>query len=596
MGDRVAGKLSAPEQLSGGYDRMVAVAQRLQVAVGAVALVAVWVLPPYRLREQLLVTGLLLGVYLPWTIVSRRTSALRQGPLGRVLNLSLDLLAIGVFALVLPSTRVAVMLGYGLIVAFHAYVSGRAAGLTMAAASLALVGLAEWAAPAGERSEAFTIVMFAVVMVAMAVMVDALAVERRRAARHLARLHQALAAVAAEPSLVRTTDSIAAAAKAAVGAGAVMVLLPHHELPDTLQVASGAGLPDDLKTLLRAALRQPERSPSGLALREDRAVVVPDVAADERFAWVAPTLARYGARSLVVVPLGPPGAPIGVLNAYFDTVGGFDDEDVELLVAYGRQASVAVARILAFEQERRAAAQLEAVDQLKNEFLSTVSHELRTPLTSIGGFVDTVLLRWDQLGDDDKKELLRRAAWNTGELRRLIEQVLTFSSLDAIDVAAEAHPYALRQGIEELVTHMAPALRDCRVSVDIDDGLVVMATRDAITHAIGNLLTNASKFSPAGSLIRVSGRRDGDTARITVVDEGPGVPVEERDRIFDRFYRGATTRSTRGTGIGLAIVKTSVEALGGGVDLRESPQGAGATFEVTLPLAAEGAEASVLLL
>lgn len=342
MRERVAGRLSPPEAPLGGYDRAIAVAQRLQVAVGAVALAAVWVLLPFRTREQALVTGLLVGVYLPWTVISRRA-------------------------------------------AVRAYASGRTAGLTMASASLG-------------------------------------------------------------------------------------------------------------------------------------------------------------------------------------------------------------------EQERLAAAHLAAVDELKNEFVSTVSHELRTPLTSIGGFVDTVLLRWDQLADEDKKELLRRAAWNTGELRRLIEQVLTFSSLDAIDLAAEAHPYALRRGIEELVAHMSPALRDCRVSVEIDDGVVVMATDEAITHAIGNLLTNASKFSPAGSLIRVAGRRDGTVARITVVDEGPGVPEAERERIFDRFYRGTTTRGTRGTGIGLAIVKTSVEALGGGVDLRRSDDGGGATFEVTLPLADEGAEASVLLL
>jgi signal transduction histidine kinase len=595
IGERVAGRLSPPETVSGGYDRMLAVAQQLQVAVGAAALLAIWVLPPYRLRDRVLVTALLLGVYLPWSVASRRIASLRHGALARVLNLGFDLLAVGMFALVLPSTRLAVMLAYGLVVAFHAYVSGRTAGLSMAAASLALVGLAEWRAPAADRSDAFTIVMFAVVTVAMAVMVDALAQERRRVTRHLARLHQAMSGVVADPSLAATTDSIAEAAKAAVRAMAVMVLLPGNDLAG-LSVAGGDGLPDDLRSLLRDALDDPERSPSGVAISEGRPVAVPDVAADERFAWAAPTLAAYGARSVVVVPLGPPERPIGVLNAYFADVDAFDRDDVELLTAYGRAASVAVARVLAFEQERRAADHLAAADQLKSDFVSTVSHELRTPLTSISGFVDTVLLRWDQLADDDKKDLLQRAAWNSGELRRLIEQVLTFSSLDGIDVATAAHPYALRRGIAEIVAHMAPALRGCEVSVEIDEDLVVMATAEAMRHAIGNLLTNASKFSPAGSLIRIIGSRDGATARIAVVDEGPGVPLAERERVFDRFYRGTTTTSTRGTGIGLAIVKTSVEALGGAVDLRDSPTGTGAAFEVRLPLADESAEASVLLL
>ena len=585
IGERVAGGLTAPETLSDAYDRMLSVAQNLQVAVGAVALVAVWVLPPYLLREQLLVTALLLGVYLPWSLLSRRVARLAHGPVARVLNLSFDLAAVGSFALVIPTTRTAVMFAYVLVVAFHAYVSGRVAGLTMTTASLALVALAEWRAPVALRHDAFTLVMYGVVLVALALMVDALAGERRRTARHLGRLHRAIESLAAEPSLSATTDSIAEAAKQAVHATAVMVLLPRSDLPEGLQASGGAGLPDELRQVLEQARRDPV----------DRAVCVPDLAADERFAWAAPVLVRHGARSLVTIPLGSPSEPLGVLNAYFPDATAFDDDDIHLLNAYGRQASVTVARALAFEQERRASARLAAADQLKSDFVSTVSHELRTPLTSISGFVDTVLLQWDRLDDAGKKELLQRAAWNTGELRRLIEQVLTFSSLEREGAGAEPAPYELRRGIDRIVERMSPALRDCRVVVDIEPDLVVLATPEAMQHVIGNLLTNASKFSPAGSLIRIEAGRDGAVARIAVTDEGPGVAASDRDRIFDRFYRGATTGNTRGTGIGLAIVRTSVEALGGEVDLRDQEAGGGATFEVRLPLADEGADAAILL-
>jgi signal transduction histidine kinase len=592
---QVAGRLSPPETLNDGYDPMLAVAQHLQVAIGAIALVAVWLLPPNEVGDQLLVTGLLLGVYLPWTIVSRRTAQQSQRALARVVNLGMDLLAVGAFALVIPSTATAVMFAYVLVVAFHSYVSGRTAGLSMVAAALVLVGLAEWRTPIPQRHDEFTVVMYAVVLAGLAVMVDSLATERRRTARHLNRLHRALGSLAAEPTLSATTDSIADAAKRAVHASAVMVLLPREDLPEALHVAGGAGLPDDLRDLLRKALMRPERSPSGLAMREGRPVAVPDLAADERFSWTAPTLARYGARSLVAIPLGPASNPIGVLNAYFAEAGGFDEDDVHLLSAYARQASTAVVRALAFEQERRAAEQLAAADQLKSDFVSTISHELRTPLTSISGFIDTVLLRWDVLSDDERKDLLRRSAWNAGELRRLIEQVLDFSSLEATDAITERRPYALHQGIADLVAHMRPALRDCEVTVDIDADLVVMASPEAMHHVIGNLLTNASKFSGAGSRIEVVGRKDGDRARISVTDEGPGVPAPDRARVFDRFYRGSSTSGTRGTGIGLAIVKTSVEALGGDVDLRDTPTGQGATFDVTLPLADATSEASVLL-
>ena len=596
MAGRIVGTLSPPEAMTNAYDRMLAVAQRIQLGVGALALLAVWVLPPERGHEQVLVTALLLGVYLPWTLISPRIVQLSEGLAGRVLNLALDLGAVGVFAL-LPFARTAVMLAFTLVIAFHAYVSGRIAGLFMAAASLAIVGTAEISTPPADRLDAFTFVMFATVLCALAVMVDALAVERRRTARHLGRLHRALESLAAEPSLSATTDSVADAARLAVGANAVVVLLPQDQAPgQPLQVVGGSGAPDDLRDLLRQASRDPERSPTRQAMRDGRTISIPDVEIDERTAWAAPTLVAHDIRGLVVLPLGPPSQPIGVLIASFDRPEAADEDDVHLLTAYARQASIAVSQVLAFEQERRAAARVAQADQLKTDFVSTVSHELRTPLTSVTGFIDTVLLQWDRLDDSIKKETLQRAAWNAGELRRLIEQVLDFAAVEGTDGLDDRHPFALRIGIDDLVRHMSPALRDCEVVVDVEDDLVVLASREAIQHVVGNLLTNASKFSPAGSTIRVVGRRDGTHARLTVTDEGPGVAEADRERIFDRFYRGSTTHKTRGTGIGLAIVRTSVQKLGGTVDLREGATGQGATFEVTLPLADASSEASVLVL
>jgi two-component system sensor histidine kinase KdpD len=209
--------------------------------------------------------------------------------------------------------------------------------------------------------------------------------------------------------------------------------------------------------------------------------------------------------------------------------------------------------------------------------------------------VDTVLMQWDRLDDDAKQDLLRRTSWNARELRRLIEQVLAFSALDAAESPSDLGAYALASGVGELVHHMAPALRDCPVEVDIDDELLVLTNAETIHHVLGNLLTNASKFSPAGSPIRIVGRRDGDLARISVTDRGPGIPSEDQERIFERFYRGSTTRTTRGTGIGLAIVKATLEAVGGTVSVR-STVGEGSVFEVTLRLAAgdSGGEAVVL--
>ena len=586
IGERVARGLAVPEVLSDGYDRMLAVAQRLQAGVGAFALLAIWLLPGDRItrRDQLTVTALLVGLYLPWTLVTPHLAMLSQGPIARVLNLSFDLLAIASFALVIPSTRAAVMFAYVLVIAFHAYVSGRTAGMAMCAASLVLVLAAEGLAPAAERTDGFTLVMYGVVMAALAVMVDALASERRRTARHLGRLYRAIEALDHDPTLSATTDSIADAARSAVGAVSVAVFLQPTDGGAGLQIAGHSGFPADASSVLSIAIRNPMSSPTGIAMATGRPVSVPDVRADDRFAVLLPAFERYGAASLVSIPLGPPTNPIGVLNAYFGEVAAFDDDDVHLLTAYARQASTIVLRALGFEKEREASTRLAQADQLKSDFVSTVSHELRTPLTSICGFVDTVLLQWDRLDDEEKKELLGRTAWNAAELRRLIEQVLAFSALDASATVAGLVRYELRAGVEDLARHMAPAMRDCPVHVDIPSDLVVVANTETIHHAIGNLLTNAAKFGVAGSPVRVVGRTEDGMARISVIDEGPGIPLDEQERIFERFYRSSTTRNTRGTGIGLAIVRATVEAIGGTVSVTSTP-GEGSCFDVRLPLA-----------
>ncbi len=115
---------------------------------------------------------------------------------------------------------------------------------------------------------------------------------------------------------------------------------------------------------------------------------------------------------------------------------------------------------------------------------------------------------------------------------------------------------------------------------------------------LGNLLTNVAKFSPTGSVIRVVGRRLDSMAHVTVIDQGPGVAEDDRARIFDRFYRGTTPTSTRGTGIGLAIVQAGAARLGGSVELLETQpeEEPGARFLVRLPLADERASRPVVLL
>lgn len=548
----MARELSAPELTARSYEGMLAVAQRVQLAVGVVGLVALWLLPGVPASDKATVTALLLGVYLPWTLIGALT-ANTPGAAARIANLVADLLAIGVFALVIPDTRTAVMTAYVLMVAFHAYVSGRTAGLLVTVGVLAVGTIAELRAPPSERVEAFTIVMYATVLVALTVMVDGLAGERRRLVRHLSRLHDALQGVSADPHLPGTLESVARGAKEAVGAVSVEVL---------------------------TEVDQRSTSPAGLAMMTGRAITVADVADDPRFiAWTPPEgQARDG--SMVVVPIGAPERPLGTLSAYWSRRGAFDDDDVMLLVAYARQAGLAVARAVAFDREKEAAAQLADTDRTKSEFVARVSHELRTPLTAISGFIATVLLHWENLDDEAKRDLLGRASRNAAELRRMVEQVLAFARSGETEIVLSMVDCELASEVDGIVDQLTPILADHPVEVSIDPAIAVTVDREALHHVLTNLLSNAAKFSPGPSPIHVSARSAGGEVEVSVRDHGPGVSDDDKARVFDRFYRGSSV-SAKGTGIGLSIVRSFVDQLGGRVWV-ESPPGDGATFRFTL--------------
>ncbi|HVM10236.1 MAG TPA: ATP-binding protein [Acidimicrobiales bacterium] len=566
-------------------DAMVAVAQRVQVVLGAVALVALWLLDGVPTKDKAVVNALLLVVYLPWTILTPRMS--RDAP--RWVNLTVDLLAIGVFPLVIAETRVAVMIAFVLMVGYHAYVNGRAMALTVVAGVLGIVAVSEHLAPAGERLDAFTLVMYAATLIGFSVMLDALAAERRTLVRHLSRLNGALAAVAPNPDLDHTLNSVAHTAKEAVDASFVVVLLERDGRMDVSMQVTTRPLDDlasdeELQPLLDAIIDDPESTPSGLAIKTAAPVAVADVRVDRRFEKWWPIAEKLAIRSVVTVPLVNDEGCLGVLAAYWPTRGAFRADDVALLAAYSRQAALAVARAIAFERERDAALRLADADRMKSEFVARVSHELRTPLTAINGFLSTVLLHWDQLDEPSKKELLNRAGRNTTDLRRLVEQVLAFARTGDSSTALTTRPLALAAEVDSLVAHLLPVLGDHVVDVDVHPTLVVQADREALHHVLTNLLANAAKFSPTGSRIRISGRHAAGHIEIAVTDEGPGIDAAEQERIFDRFYRSSSV-SAKGTGIGLSIVRSFVEQMGGTVGVR-SHLGEGATFSFTLPLGA----------
>jgi len=220
-------------------------------------------------------------------------------------------------------------------------------------------------------------------------------------------------------------------------------------------------------------------------------------------------------------------------------------------------------------------------DQMRSEFVSNVSHELRTPLTSIKGFVETLLD-----GAMENNVLCRRFLTiidsETFRLSRLIEDLLTLSSIESKEQAVVTHPVCMPRYVSNVMNVLGPQIseKDLQVEYIYDNALpYVHADEDLLNQVLINLLDNAIKYTPGGGKITIRSQERDNRVVTTITDTGMGIPRESLPRVFERFYRvdKARSRDLGGTGLGLAIVKHIVESHGGEV-MVDSEVGKGSTF------------------
>ncbi|HEV2370269.1 MAG TPA: PAS domain S-box protein, partial [Acidimicrobiales bacterium] len=241
----------------------------------------------------------------------------------------------------------------------------------------------------------------------------------------------------------------------------------------------------------------------------------------------------------------------------------------------------------ALDRERRVTDRLRELDRLKDEFLAAVSHELRTPLTAIVGFAE-LLAASENVDLARRQYLLDRIVSNSSDMAAMVEQLLDYSRLQADRVSINVRPVALAEALSSAVTAVSGSLAEHELDVADSPEARVMVDRPAFDRVLGNLLTNAAKFSPAGSTIRVRARLHDREAVVEVSDEGTGIDAANQARVFERFFQGVPAMvGKRGTGLGLAIARQYVEMMGGRIWVHSQP-GQGSTFFFTLPRA--GAE------
>ena len=358
---------------------------------------------------------------------------------------------------------------------------------------------------------------------------------------------------------------------------------------------------------MRRATQRPDGATEHV-LATGESVEVTDTLADSRFGTY-PQLANVGIRALVMVPLRTAGAVRGVLGITFNEHRVLNTEDREALELFAAHAAAALERVRMGHADQQLARQgaelarrnaetasLRELDRLKNELLSTVSHELRTPLAIIHGYAQLIQRR----GSDAASAVTaQRILAASTQLNRIVEDLVDFAHMSRGAISVRLEVMDLVPDLSDLAAEFRGREGGHRITAVLPTALPVRADRARVKQIVGNLLENALKYAPDGDIVlrafrkRTGGRSERATAsgagfaRVEVVDRGPGIPVAERRRVWDRFYRGqqvSTMNLARGTGIGLAVVKALVEAHGGRVGL-SSTSGRGTRFWFELPAA-----------
>jgi two-component system, OmpR family, sensor histidine kinase KdpD len=311
-----------------------------------------------------------------------------------------------------------------------------------------------------------------------------------------------------------------------------------------------------------------------------------------RWSWEADSTTGRGTDTLpggrwLFVPIRTGRSPVAVIGVLPTTAGHvLSTAERQLLDAVGNQAAVAIERVtlVADIDQARLGAERE---RLRSSMLTSVSHDLRTPLASIIGALSSLRSRSTRFDEPTREELLGTAQSEAERLDRFVGNLLDMTRLDAGAIVPKREPVDAGDLVSTALRRAGPILQDRAVTSAVAPDLPPLSLDFVLAEqALFNLLDNAVKYSPADGRIEVAARPVGGQVEIVVRDEGPGIPPQALDRLFDKFYRAdAGDRRRAGTGLGLAIARGFVEAQGGTIAARNRTDRSGAEFIMSYPAA-----------
>ncbi len=295
-------------------------------------------------------------------------------------------------------------------------------------------------------------------------------------------------------------------------------------------------------------------------------------------------LKQLGLKSGISVPMLARGRTVGVLTLITAESGRrYTEQDLELALDLGHRAGLAVDNARLYSESQEIQQQLRVANEAKDEFLGLVSHELRTPITTIYGGARLLRSRGDRLDDEGKESIVSDIEHESERLNRIVEDLLVLARMElGQEVATE--PVLVQRVVDRAIGALVKRSPSRRVELRMPKDLAPTAASPVyLEQILRNLLSNADKYSPEAGVIEVTAEQAGqDEIRVSVRDRGSGIPADEIDLVFERFYRSdKTSRQVGGAGIGLTVCKRLIEAQGGSIWARNAASGG---LEVTFSL------------
>jgi len=382
----------------------------------------------------------------------------------------------------------------------------------------------------------------------------------------------------------RTTESLYSFSRKLAGAGTLDDVLwaTAYQTALMLKVRVVLLLPDDGSIVVKAGY-----PPEDILDDADLAAA--------RWAWENNRAAGRGSDTLpgakrLFLPMHTGRGAIGVMGIDSDKPGPlFTPDQRRLLDALRDQGALAIERVKLVEEMDRVERAAET-ERLRSALLTSISHDLKTPLAAVLGAAGTLRDFGQKLGDGEKADLLATIIDESERLNRFIANLLDMTKLESGAVTPNVALHDIGEIVGSALRRAGRILSRHQVALELAPDLPMLEL-DAVLfeQALFNLLDNAAKYAPPGTTIRIQDWRNGDSVCLRVLDEGSGIPPNDLEHIFDKFYRAQKTDQVRaGTGLGLAISRGFVEAMRGTIVAANRSDRSGAAFTICLPIPRQG--------